>query len=417
MVSNIAKYLQRYAEPAAQHLFTQTSALNLTSTPYQNVVVVPCYNESTQALEQVFANLTQPQLKPTLAVAVVNAPADATAAKLQQTRQHLAALQSQLTNVQLITDALGSSRAQPIQLGCWQPCANLGLLVVDRCSAGPLLLNPKQGVGLARKLGADLALWFIHQGYVQQPWIYSTDADALLPPDYFDHQPKEAAALTLPFVHQASDPELHRRSQLYEAHMRSYASRLAAAGSPYGYLSLGSALACSAEHYAQVRGFPKRNAGEDFYLLNKLVKTGAVVSPSSTPIQLNARYSDRVPFGTGPALTNWPAEGQRFTTYPDQAFRLLAELIDLFDRCSAPQQSGTGLTFAEGLAQLTDPIPATVAGLDPKNELGKLFVKNAPAKVKQKAANDWFDALKTLRFVRLISKRFPPLELHPAEVH
>ncbi len=416
-MSNIAKYLQHYAEPTAKQLLVDTSALNLRLAPYQNVVVVPCYSESPRALEQVFANLSQPQPKPNLVVAVVNAPADATADKLQRTRKHLTALQSQLTNVQLITDTLGSSLAQPMQLGCWQPCANLGLLVVDRCSAEPLLLNPKQGVGLARKLGADLALWFIHQGYVQQPWIYSTDADAVLPPDYFNHQSKGAAALTLPFVHQASDPELHRRSQVYEAHMRGYASRLAVAGSPYGYLSLGSALACSAEHYAQVRGFPKRNAGEDFYLLNKLVKTGAVVSPSSTPIQLNARYSDRVPFGTGPALTNWPADGQTFTTYPDQAFRLLAELIDLFDRCSAPQEPGIGLPFAEGLAQLTSPIPATVAALDPKQELGKLFVKNAPAKVKQKAAHDWFDALKTLRFIRLISKRFPPLALHSAEVH
>lgn len=415
-MSNIAKYLQHYAEPAVQQLLAQTSTLNLASTPYQNVVVVPCYSESVQALEQVFANLTPAQLNPILAVVVVNAPSDAPAKKLQQTRQHLAALQSQLVNAQLITDALGNSLAQPMQLGRWQLCPNLSLLVIDRCSTEQLLLNPKQGVGLARKLGTDVALSFIHQGYVQQPWIYSTDADAILPPDYFDYQPKDAAALSLPFVHHASDPELHRRSQLYEAHMRGYASRLAAAGSPYGYLSLGSALACSAEHYAQVRGFPKRNAGEDFYLLNKLVKTGAVLSPNSTPIQLNARYSDRVPFGTGPALINWPPEGQAVTTYPDQAFTLLAELIGLFQQCSVTLESDIGFTFEKGLALLTDPIPATVAALDPKNELGKLFVKNNPAKVKQKAAHDWFDALKTLRFVRLISKRFAPLELHLAEV-
>lgn len=414
-MSNIAKYLQHYAEPAALQLLTQTKTLNLASKPYQNSLVIPCYSEPIQALEQVFANLTS-QLKPSLAVVVVNAPSDAPTAKLLQTRQHIAALQSQLTNVQLFTNNLGRSSTPSMQLGNWQPCPNLSLLVVDRCSTDPLLLNPKQGVGLARKLGADLALSFIHQGYVQQPWIYSTDADAVLPPDYFDYQPQDAAALTLPFVHQASDPELQRRSQLYEAHMRGYASRLAAAGSPYGYLSLGSALACNAEHYAQVRGFPKRNAGEDFYLLNKLVKTGAILSPNSMPIQLNARYSDRVPFGTGPTLINWPPEGQAITTYPDQAFTLLAELLDLFKRCSTPEGQGTGATFEEGLARLTDPIPATLAALDPKQELGKLFVKNTSAKVKHKAAHDWFDALKTLRFVRLISKRFTPLELHPAEV-
>lgn len=409
MVSNIAKYLKNYAQPAATQLLAQLPALN--SKPSHHALVIPCYSESEHALEQVFANLNSPALKPTLAVAVINAPHNASVDKLQQTRRHLVRLQSQLVNKQLIAPEYSEPESHPMQLGQWQHGSKITLLVVDCCSTDQRLINPKQGVGLARKLGADLALAFIHQNLVQQPWIYSTDADAVLPADYFDYQPKDTAALSLPFVHQAMDPELQHRSQLYEAHMRAYASRLAASGSPYGYLSLGSALACSAEHYAQVRGFPKRNAGEDFYLLNKLAKTGAIVSPNSTPIRLNARYSDRVPFGTGPALQHWPSPGAPVTTYPDQAFTLLAALIRLFKHCSISPRPGVALSFEEGLAQLGDPISATVAGLDPKNELGKIFAKNVPAQVRYKAAHDWFDALKTLRFVRLVSKRFAPLEL------
>jgi hypothetical protein len=65
-------------------------------------------------------------------------------------------------------------------------------------------------------------------------------------------------------------------------------------------------MAVRASHYAKVRGFPKREAGEDFYLLNKLAKVGPVLEletcPDCQPITIEARRSDRVPFGTGAAV-------------------------------------------------------------------------------------------------------------------
>ena len=51
-----------------------------------------------------------------------------------------------------------------------------------------------------------------------------------------------------------------------------------------------------------MRGFPKRLAGEDFYLLNKLAKVGTIRSLDGEPIRLSARASKRTPFGTGRAL-------------------------------------------------------------------------------------------------------------------
>lgn len=412
ILSNISKYLANYAEPESQFLSANAQQLGVLKNRFDNVLIIPCYAESPKCIEQVFANFSRQSLLPTLVVAVVNAPTSAGAMELQSTVQHLQHLYTQLPNSQPLATSKHQPSSVPMTLGTWSANHAINLCIIDRCSNSALRINPKLGVGLARKLAADIALVFIHTGCVRQPWIYSTDADAVLPTDYFNSQPpKSAAALSLPFTHQSSDPELHRRSQLYEMHMRAYASRLTRAGSPYGYLSLGSALACSAEHYAQVRGFPKRNAGEDFYLLNKLAKTGAIVSPSSTPILLTARYSNRVPFGTGPALSNWPTAKQTFPTYPDQAFALLGELLNLFKHCSETQALGNEELFTQALTQLNEPIPTTLAALDPKNELGKLFAKNNSAKAKLKAAHDWFDALKTLRFVRFISKRFEPLEL------
>ena len=60
----------------------------------------------------------------------------------------------------------------------------------------------------------------------------------------------------------------------------------------------------NAEHYAQSAGFPKLAAGEDFYLLNKLAKIGKIIPLKiiNQPIYIQARISNRTPFGTGPAL-------------------------------------------------------------------------------------------------------------------
>ena len=51
------------------------------------------------------------------------------------------------------------------------------VLVVDRSTAP---LPPKQGVGLARKIGADIALALMAAGKLPVTWIHSTDADVTL---------------------------------------------------------------------------------------------------------------------------------------------------------------------------------------------------------------------------------------------
>ena len=48
------------------------------------------------------------------------------------------------------------------------------------------------------------------------------------------------------------------------------------------------------------RSWRKRNAGEDFYLLEKLSKVAPLRKLSGAPILLRSRESFRVPFGTGP---------------------------------------------------------------------------------------------------------------------
>src|SRR5690606_30938313 len=51
------------------------------------------------------------------------------------------------------------------------------------------LLPPGQGVGLARKIGCDVAAALIANGQVQDEMIRTTDADVEVPKNYFDPLP------------------------------------------------------------------------------------------------------------------------------------------------------------------------------------------------------------------------------------
>ena len=84
--------------------------------------------------------------------------------------------------------------------------ASMSLLVVDRFTTDRRLPS-RQGVGLARKIGADVALELIAAGRVRHPFFAMTDADTRLPEDYFGRIAElepECSAAMFPFWHEPS---------------------------------------------------------------------------------------------------------------------------------------------------------------------------------------------------------------------
>ncbi|MCA9583273.1 MAG: hypothetical protein KC416_15845, partial [Myxococcales bacterium] len=171
-------------------------------------------------------------------------------------------------------------------------------------------------VGLARKLGADVVLGLAAGGGLRSEWIHTTDADAALPPDYFQRvsegeAPGEVGAVTYPFRHRLEGTAAERRALAeYDEYLRYYVAGLAYARSSYAHFSIGSTVAFRASHYAGVRGFPKRAAGEDFHFLNKVAKVARIRSLGGAPLVLSGRCSTRTPFGTGAQVL----EGSRSET-------------------------------------------------------------------------------------------------------
>ncbi len=178
--------------------------------------------------------------------------------------------------------------------------------------------------------------------------------------------------------------------RLYELHLRYYVNRLRWAGSPYAFHTIGSTIAIHADTYAKVRGAPKRNAGEDFHLLNKAAKVAPIHRLSRPEIRIEARRSTRVPFGTGPALRRMRADGQPLS-YAPESFSRLAEVIAHID-CGVPLP-GQSAALLEELGY-------------PRFRTQALRQYRRPETLR-KATHQWFDGLRTLRFIHL-ARRFHP---------
>ena len=176
---------------------------------------------------------------------------------------------------------------------------------IDASSAGHELAA-REGVGLARKIGLDWGLKILaDQGRLTAPLI-CLDGDSRVDARYlsvlhdFFKPTSTRWACVLPYAHPIEGTDEERAAILsYELYLRYHALHLSWAGSPYGYHAIGSTMACTAQAYAAVSGMNRRRAGEDFYYLQQLAKTGKVERVTGTVVQPSARPSHRVPFGTG----------------------------------------------------------------------------------------------------------------------
>ncbi len=174
----------------------------------------------------------------------------------------------------------------------------------------PFRFEPKQGVGLARKIGCDLAVSLFDRGLLNSTVVFTTDSDAEVPESYFcwDREILSPGGIAvLPFKHVPDDSQIAppEFAALFDSYLENYRLGLLFAASPFAFTALGSALCINLKTYVQVRGMPKLLAGEDFYICQKIAKFSQVFHPRGDPILLQARFSDRVPFGTGPRMVSW----------------------------------------------------------------------------------------------------------------
>ncbi len=360
MSNAILKYLEKYCEDETHRLTVPTNS-------FEQALVIPAYDENTAFIKTIRIK-ENPNV---LGIIVINKPDNASIKSTHRTFELLHHLKKlDFPN----------------------------LLIIDRANEP---INSRQGVGLARKIGTDLAVKMYAAQQIKSPWIRQTDADATLDTKYFKTSMPAEGAVVYQHKHQTTDPKISTAIALYDAHMSYYVSALKAQGSHYAFPTLGSTIAIHADTYAQVRGYPKRNAGEDFHLLNKVAKTKSVHYSHHSTVVLEARISDRVPFGTGPSIRNIleiledDSLGIGYLSYDFRVFRLL----------------GTALKQLAQLARTPTTIKPIISGF--LDELGfakvvkVLHTKYHSVDQRQEILKQWFDGLKTLRFIHAAQKIYP----------
>ena len=269
---------------------------------------------------------------------------------------------------------------------------------IDRCSPGKGWSGKRHGVGIARKTLMDKIA-----GKAQPlDIILSLDADTLFGESYlesvlnsFCNYP-EAVGLANPYFHKLTGDDTLDRSMLrYEIYMRHYAINMWRIGSEYSFTALGSAIATPVWAYHKAGGMSPKKSGEDFYFLQKLCKMGSLLQYNSETVYPASRYSDRVFFGTGPALIRGSkGDWISYPIYDYTLFDLLGEQIALYPKLFREKHQHMVADFMNSLFREED----VFAPLRENNSEVDGFVKACHQKI---------DGLRLLQFLKTMQEARP----------
>ena len=281
------------------------------------IVIIPCYNESglLRSLDSLFLCDTT-GLKAEIII-FINASESSSEAVLNQNME---------------------TRDQTISWIENHPHNSLRFhLLVDNSLPGK-----QAGVGLARKIVMDEAVGRFNLLNHPDGIILSFDADALVEPDYLTSvhthfkQNPESDGCSIYFEHPVEGNEfteqVYNAVSQYELHLRYYVWASRYTGYPFVFHTVGSSFAVKALTYCQHGGMNKRKAGEDFYFIQKITQNGRFSNCTTTCVSPSPRPSDRVPFGTGIAISKMlSGSGQPLKTYNPESFFMLTKFFKMME--------------------------------------------------------------------------------------
>ena len=295
----------------------------------------------------------------------------------------------------------------------------LKLSYIDSSSKGYEIAKRDGGVGMARKIGMDMALRLLNKSVPDKKLIISLDADTLVQTNYLaaikNYVTHKIKTAIVAYEHQMPD-DYERQVAIccYEIFLRYWVLGLKYAKSTWAFHSIGSTIVISTDAYLQVRGMNRREAGEDFYFLNKLAKIGNIDYITDTCVFPSARSSSRVPFGTGKAVERFLADQKKdYLLYDPQIFTIISKWLEFMN---------SALLISE------DEILSHARKINPalKSFLVDSRFADAWSKIRRNAKdektlrhhfNDWFDGFKTFKLIKYLTKtEYPQIDMFEALV-
>jgi len=397
--SLLEDYLEKYSAGKNWNLVTG----NIENV--SQVVVIPAYAEKEMLFSTLVSLAQNPStsLECSLVLCVINNKKDSPSEQVSNNQTTIEYLDA-LVRKKVLGKFNSDQKIYPQLLKIAD--TQLKLSYIDASSKGCEIPKSDGGVGMARKIGMDMALRLLNKSSSEKKLIISLDADTLVQTNYLAaiknyFTPKIKTAVVA-YEHQMPvNYEEQAAICCYEIFLRYWVLGLKYAKSPWAFHSIGSTIVTSTDSYLKVRGMNRREAGEDFYFLNKLAKIGSIDYIRDTCVFPSARSSSRVPFGTGKAIERFlSGQKQEYLLYNPKIFTIISEWLEFMNNALLMPEDEI-LTAAHRIN------PALKSFLVDSRfaEAWSRIRRNAKEeKTLRHQFNDWFDGFKTFKLVNYLTK-------------
>lgn len=279
---------------------------------------------------------------------------------------------------------------------------NIGL--IDASGKGKELSAKTGGVGLARKIGMDLALNVLDYQTRNNNLLICLDSDCTVEKNYLAAIYKRAAlkdfsAGYVRFEHPVDINPYSEAIILYEIFLRYYTLGLKYAESPYAFYTIGSTMISDYKAYVSVEGMNKRKAAEDFYFMEKLAKRFEIKEIRDTVIYPSPRGSWRVPFGTGKAVEKFlESERKDFKLHSPQSFLILKKWLSAFNESKDDSASSLLNKAWKILPELNEFLVSQKF----EDAWNRIAASSKTSEQLEKQKKFWFDGFRTLKLIHFL---------------
>ncbi len=276
-------------------------------------------------------------------------------------------------------------------------------IMLDYYSTKKALSENQSGVGIARKIGMDFILRYAKKTSL----IFSLDADTIISKNYLfviveSYRKENFQACTINFKHlKSNDSIINKGIKIYEKALYHMAGKIKESGSPYGYVSMGSAIVCTVEAYIAIGGMCQKDAAEDFYFMQSLAKFTNIYNIKDFLVYPSSRSEQRVHLGTGYRMKEFK-KNKTFKNlfFNDKSYKSIKQLILLIEK-------NYNQSYEILNKELNEYFDYNICNFLYSHRLNNIWDKiNQNAKSKKQFMlffHQWFDALKIMQFLKTIN--------------
>lgn len=398
---NVVEYLNKFSTGNYQVEWNESDGID-------NVIIIPAIEEY-ENIKNLLGSLSccdPTYFNSTLVLFVINNPDSSGPGIKGDNNKSLQLLK------EIISGKPGDEFVEKIILSGLQIC------VVDASSKGNELEENNSGVGLARKIGMDLALTVYDYTEGGKKILLCLDADCSVSQNYLtsivnEFNNNNLSAATVNFEHNImSTGEKSDAIICYELFLRYYVMGLIYAKSDYAYHSIGSTMVCDHLAYIRAGGMNKRKAAEDFYFLEKLSKIYQIDNIISAVVYPSDRKSWRVPFGTGQRVTRFLARSHdEYLLFNPEVFEILKSWLEVFRL----EKLITSEQYLKAAIKIHGELYYFLIKNQFEEQWNKILSNAKSSKQLNLQKKLWFDGFKTLKLIHhLRDTSFPQVNMFDA---